>query len=180
MSDTPSLFGAGAITDAPSMHRAARFSPCRAYRYTLDRRWGPTERRAVFVMLNPSTADETIEDPTVRRCIGFARAWGYDALTVLNIFALRSTDPAALYSHPDPVGPENNVALVAGCDRPDVGIVIAAWGKHGAHMGRGQTVLDMLHSEGIRPKYLRLNADGSPGHPLYIPADAEPRMIWPR
>mgnify|MGYP000880158315 CR=1 FL=1 len=99
------LFGA-------NIKPTAGFSPDREFRYTLTRRWD--DRLLVnFLMLNPSTADENIEDPTIRRCMGFARDWGYGGLMVTNIFAYRSTDPKALYKVPDPTGPANNPCSVS-------------------------------------------------------------------
>lgn len=154
------------------MERAAVFSPDRVYRYRLGRTWGMpqprAERRVAFVMLNPSTADETVEDPTVRRCIGFARAWGYDRLDVLNLFALRSTDPRALREHPDPVGPENDRHIADVTAVAD--LVIAAWGNHGALRGRGAEVFRLLVPQAL---CLGVTGAGQPRHPLYVSGSAE-------
>ena len=98
------------LFDLPSKNAAA-FSPDRRYRYTLRRQWDDALPYCLFVMLNPSTADATQDDPTIRRCIGFTKAWGFGGLLVGNLFALRSTDPAALYHADDPVGPENDSCL---------------------------------------------------------------------
>lgn len=114
----------------------AAFSPCRKYRYQLWRQWDRSSLSAVFVMLNPSTADETENDPTVERCERRARAMGFGGVRVANIFALMSTDPAALRGHRDPVGPDNDAAIlqsVAGA-----GIVICAWGAMGKLHQRGE------------------------------------------
>lgn len=143
----------------------AIFSDCRQYRYRLWRQWGE-QPPAVFVMLNPSTADEIDNDPTVERCERRARTMGYGGLRVANIFALRSTDPQALYGHQDPIGPQNDTAIlesVAGA-----GIVVCAWGGHGNLNGRGDAVRHLLAAARITPHYLKLNRDGTPQHPLYI------------
>jgi hypothetical protein len=132
-----------------------------------------TERTCLFVMLNPSTADETTNDPTITRCIGFARDWGYGALAVGNLFALRSTDPAALADHPDPLGPYNWHWLTRLAVEADV--VVAAWGASAIAATRAVTTLALLarHSaSGVR--CLGLTKDGHPRHPLYVRADAEP------
>ncbi len=156
-------------TGAEAMERSATLSPCRAYRYALWRRWGRGPY-AMFIGLNPSTADETNDDPTIRRCIGFARAWGYEALCMTNLFAYRATQPADMKKAADPVGWENDGALKMLAR--DAGVVVAAWGAHGTFKGRDQSVrlgVPNLH-------YLRLTKDGHPGHPLYLPADLKPQL----
>lgn len=155
------------------MNTGATFSPCEQYRYRLWRIWDDSVPPAVFVMLNPSTADEVANDPTVERCERRARAMGYGGLRVANIFALRSTDPKALYEHDAPVGADNNKAIIESA--VDAGIVVCAWGKHGLHIGRGRTVLEMLRKAGVTPHYLKLNKDGTPAHPLYIGYDVKPQ-----
>lgn len=147
----------------------AEFSPSLSYRYHLWRKVGGARGRCCFVMLNPSTADETANDPTIRRCIGFARCWGYAHLDVLNIFAWRSTDPRALYDLDNPIGPSNDATIARVAAAADV--VICAWGKHGALHGRGEAVRKML---GARAKALHINGDGSPKHPLYLRAELLP------
>lgn len=124
-------------------------------------------------MLNPSKADETANDPTVERCERRARAWGYGRVIVVNLFALRSTDPAALYKHMDPVGPENFAAIVWAAKESE--IVICAWGEHGAHCGMGDNILlrmRQFYPEKLRA--LRINKSGQPAHPLYLPYSAQP------
>lgn len=159
------LFG-GTVADA--MERSATLSPCRAYRYALWRRWGRGPY-AMFIGLNPSTADETNDDPTIRRCIGFARAWGYEALCMTNLFAYRATEPADMKKAADPVGFENDGALETLAR--GAGVVVAAWGAHGTHQGRDKAVRSFVN--GLH--YLRLTKDGHPGHPLYLPANLEPQ-----
>lgn len=149
------------------MHRSATFSPCRRYRYTLLRRWGDGPV-CMFIGLNPSTADETQDDPTIRRCIRYAQGWGFGGLLMANIFAWRDTDPRGMKAAEDPVGPGNDHAL-RGAYKLSA-LVVAAWGAHGEHMGRGHAVRAMLP----RLHYLRLTKGGHPGHPLYLPASLRP------
>lgn len=115
------------------IRRQAVFDPAGRYRYSLRRRWDAAGARVAFVLLNPSTADGRRDDPTIRRCIGFAREWGFGGLEVVNLFACRSTHPGGLRSAQDPVGPENDRFLAAAWDRADR--VIVAWGNHGALLG---------------------------------------------
>lgn len=152
--------------------KSATFSPCRRFRYTLWRTWaavdGHADCYAMFVGLNPSTADEANDDPTIRRCVGFARAWGFQGLCMTNLFAYRATDPADMLAQADPVGEGNDRTLRAMAER--AGIVVAAWGVHGAHGGRAAAVRKLL------PKlhYLKLTKDGHPAHPLYLPKTLRP------
>jgi hypothetical protein len=117
-------------------------------------------------MLNPSTADETADDPTVARCTRRARLWGYGGLIVTNLFAYRATDPAGLRSAPDPVGPEGDTAIVAAAR--DAALVVCAWGNHGAYRGRATAVLALLDGLGVSPHHLALTRRGEPAHPLYL------------
>src|SRR5689334_19453129 len=112
----------------------AVISACGRYRYVLTRQVGPGSRRATFVMLNPSTADATNDDPTIRRCIGFAREWGCGRLVVLNLFAFRATDPADLKRAIDPVGPENRDWFERTLRPPHDGPLVCAWGVHGTFL----------------------------------------------
>lgn len=155
---------------------AAVISPCEKYRYLLSRHLDPAGKGAcLFIMLNPSTADATADDPTIRRCIGFARSWGYHRLSVVNLFAWRATDPAAMRAAADPVGPANDAWIRAEADKADV--VVCAWGKHGAHAGRGATVREMLAWRHLH--VLAKNKDGSPKHPLYVKSDTRPGLWLP-
>lgn len=147
----------------------ATFSPCRTWRYSLFRRWSNGGDYAMFIGLNPSTADETQDDPTVRRCIRYAQSWGYNALYMTNIFAFRATDPKAMKRFDDPIGPDNDETLIRLAAH--AGIVIAAWGVHGEHMGRGNAVRRFLH----RMHVLKLTNGGHPRHPLYLKADLKPQ-----
>lgn len=151
--------------------RGAVLSACGAYRYRLWRAWGPGAR-CVFVCLNPSTADATQDDPTLRRMIEFARGWGFGRLDVVNLFAFRATKPAACFRAADPVGPENDQHIaeaVRGAER-----VVVAWGANGYVQGRGDAVLALLRREGAQPHALRLLRGGYPEHPLYLPGHLRP------
>lgn len=159
------LFG---VAPPEAMERSACFSPCRTYRYALWRRWGPGAF-AMFIGLNPSTADETADDPTIRRCIGFAKSWGYDALCMTNLFAYRATDPADMKKAEFPLGRDNDGFLARLAD--SAGVIVAAWGAHGTYLGRDAFVRRTL---GRPLHYLRLTKDGHPGHPLYLPASLRP------
>ncbi len=166
----------GPVIDTTSGHwgaATASFNTSRTHRYRLSRIWDPARPRVNFVMLNPSTADAFVLDPTVRRCAGYAQQWGMGALEVTNIFALRSTDPKALYREPDPVGAGNDAAILAAAG--DAELVIAAWGTHGQLDGRGDAVRSLLAGAGIELHCLRLTRHGHPGHPLYLPGDLTPR-----
>ena len=138
------------------------------YRYRLHRTWDTAKPTLAFIMLNPSTADATDDDPTIRRCLGYAKDWGYGRLVVGNLFALRSTDPANLKDHSDPVGPANDEHLQAICDEADR--VVVAWGTKGTLHGREQAVADALDADLYA---LNTTKDGHPNHPLYQPKDAE-------
>lgn len=150
----------------------AVFSPCNRYRYSLWRIWDPSKPVCMFLMLNPSTADETTNDPTVQRCQTRAIAMGYGGLRVANIFAWRSTDRSVLGSLEDPIGPDNDLAIIEAASQSS--IVICAWGIDGSINVRGKQVLSMLKEAGIQPHALIQNDDGSPGHPLYVPYDRKP------
>jgi hypothetical protein len=134
--------------------------------------WDPSKTSQVVIMLNPSTADEFENDPTVERCERRARSMGYGGLTVLNIFALRSTDPKGLYESDDPIGPLNDRVIELLTE--GAWSVICGWGTHGKFMARGQQVCSHLRSAGVVTMALKLNKDGSPGHPLYVPYHLEP------
>jgi hypothetical protein len=151
------------------MDKSAIFAPCRRYRYTLSRIWSTKKPFALFVCLNPSTADENSDDPTVRRCIRFADSWGYGGLVVANIFAYRSTDPKALYGLADPIGPENDKFIKSMSRR--AGLTVAAWGVHGAYLDRGVFVFKNLLTD---PHHLALTKNGHPKHPLYLRKDLRP------
>jgi len=158
--------------------RGATFSPCGLYRYKLWRHFNPSpERLCNFIMLNPSTAGENVNDPTVERCERRAREYGYDGLIVTNLFAWRSTDPRAMKAAFDPVGPENDAAILAAAQESAIRIV--AWGLHGLYRGRSLWVYEMLSSAGLELHALRILKDGSPEHPLYVPYTCRPVILPP-
>ncbi len=152
----------------------AAISPCGLYRYILTRppldpllvERGP----AVFIMLNPSTADAMADDPTIRRCRGFASAWGCDGLIVANVYALRSADPRALLSHPDPVGLENDRWLERLAMEHET--FCCAWGAH-AKPERVRRVVEIMTMRGAHLACLGLTNAGAPKHPLYLAASTQ-------
>ncbi len=141
----------------------AVYSDDMLYRYTLTRAWGDGPKIS-YVMLNPSTATEVQNDPTVERCERRARAMGYGAFRVVNIFGFRATDPRDMRAALDPIGPENDAAILAAAHWAD--IVLCAWGTHGAHLRRGAVVAQMLSAFDLY--HLGLTQGGDPKHPLYI------------
>lgn len=144
----------------------ALYSPCEKYRYSLTRIWEPTGERVGFIMLNPSTATEAQNDPTVERCEQRARKLGFGAFNVTNIFAWRDTDPRKMRAASDPVGPENDKMILRAAQ--DCTTLVAAWGSHGDHLHRGAMVKDLLKLNGFSTHHLGLTKAGEPRHPLYI------------
>lgn len=158
----------------------AVFSDCERFRYRLWREWDPSKPRAVFVMMNPSTATELQNDPTIERCQRRVAGWPLcGGIEVVNIFAWRETDSRKLVARvlagEDCIGPENDRQIMVAAENSHM--VIAAWGKPGALKGRGHAVAAMLVAAGHRPFALKLNADGSPQHPLYIGYDVQPEPM---
>lgn len=150
----------------------AVFSSCRRWRTLLWRRWDAAKPAANFLMLNPSTADETVLDPTCSRARDYAVQWGYGALLVTNVFAWRAADPGEMKAARDPVGKGNNAAILRAAK--ESGLVVCAWGNHGAHLKRSKAVKQLLRKTGIALHVLRLNANGEPAHPLYLPSSLQP------
>lgn len=140
------------------------FSPGRGYRYYLERILTEGQKVVNFCMLNPSTADELVNDPTVRRCIGYAQDWGYDRVIVTNIFAYRSTDPKGLKRICDPIGVENDYYIEKAAAKAD--LIITAWGTHGGYLNRGEAVKKILRP--YQPHHLGLTKCLQPKHPLYL------------
>jgi hypothetical protein len=123
-------------------------------------------------MCNPSTADAERDDPTIRRCVRFARRWGYGGIVVRNLYALRTPHPRELRRHPDPIGVDNDTHLMAACGDP---ITVCAWGSAGPGVTeRGEAVLDTLAAFGADLRYLALTRAGAPRHPLYLPGHLTP------
>lgn len=152
------------------MNRETVLSPRRRYRYCLWREWDRTNPRyAVFVGLNPSTADEVDDDPTIRRCIDYAKRWGYGALCMVNLFAYRATQPKLMKEHVAPVGDDNDFWLLEVVK--DAEVVVAAWGTNGTHRGRDKAVMRLLAG---RLSCLDKTKEGQPKHPLYLRKALEP------
>lgn len=157
--------------DAPS---TAIYSDCMAYRYALTREWDSSGTRIAFVMLNPSTATEVQNDPTVERCERRARELGHGAFRVCNIFAYRATDPKVMRAQADPSGPENDRTILEAVEWADV--VVCAWGTHGAHQNRGPQMEALLRQTGKPLYHLGLSKHGHPKHPLYISYAHQPEL----
>jgi len=156
----------------PILKSEASFSPCRQYRYTLTRVWR-SEPCVMFIGLNPSTADETVNDPTVRRCMGFAASWGFGGMVMTNLFAFRSTNPEELKNTDDPVGPENNLRLRE--EAMKAPLIVACWGGHGQYLDRAREIAVLLAPNVVH--CLGLTRRGEPKHPLYLPSNTKP-VFW--
>ena len=160
---------------ADNLQRHANFSRCGQYRYALWRQWGEGDDFMLLIGLNPSTTDPHQDNPTIRRCMGFAQDWGYSGLCVANLFAYRATYPNDLFSAADPVGPQNDAWLRRLARQAD--LVVAAWGNHGRFNDRAVQVVRQLPTM----HYIRLNRSGEPAHPLYLPRHlkAQPWVGYP-
>jgi len=154
--------------------RHAAFSRCKTYRYSLERVWESKAplKRVVFIGLNPSTADHRVDDPTIRRCMGFAQSWGFNALSVVNLFAYRTPYPDELKKAIDPIGPYNVTHLGKIIRQAD--LAIACWGKDGSWMKQD---VRLARRFGNKLRCLAINKDGSPAHPLYQRADKK-HQVW--
>jgi len=146
----------------------ARFSSCGSYRYSLERSWKGGEGRVLFIGLNPSTADHKKDDPTIRRCVGVAKSWGFSSMEIVNLFAYRATYPADLKAAPEPIGKANDRWIRAAQQRSDK--TIACWGSIGRFGDRARKVLKNLAD----PYCLKINQSLEPAHPLYLKASLKP------
>lgn len=155
------------------IQKGAIFSPCRTWRYLLHRIWDESKPYCGFIGLNPSTADETLDDPTIRRCIGFSQDWGYGGYLMFNVFGFRATDPRDMERAPAPIGPDNDQTIFDHARR--CGRLVAAWGNHKLATSRGEWLCKMLGREIM---CLELNKFGTPKHPLYVRADVEPIIYY--
>ena len=155
---------------------AALFSDCRSFRYALWRLPDDGRGTCLFVMLNPSTADASQDDPTIRRCIAYAKRWRYGEPVIANAFAWRSTDPSVLRELGDTAIGVYNDQVIALLGKLSA-IAVCGWGAHGAIGDRGVGVLRALERHQVRPHALSLTAKGHPGHPLYLRGDLEPFPI---
>jgi hypothetical protein len=161
-------FSSGLLVNAARyLESAAEISRDGVYRYSLSRRLSTGSRTVLFVGLNPSTADATQDDPTIRRCADFARRWGYHCLVMGNLYAHRATNPRELLTVRDPVGPRNEEALKSMMRKAEV--IVAAWGKHRLNEEAHQLAAWILPQSHTR--CLGRNQDGSPKHPLYLRRD---------
>lgn len=164
------------IDAVDALDNGALFSPCRRWRYLLWRRWERDGDVCVFIGLNPSTADETTDDPTIRRCTGFARSWGYSSMWMLNAYAFRATDPRIMkVQGAQALGPLNNEYILQASHEAD--LVIAAWGTH-IDEERERRVRQLVYQAGKPLYHLGLTKGGHPKHPLYLRAELRP-IHWP-
>lgn len=152
------------------MKKGAVIDSTGAYRYSLHRIWNTDLPIVLFIMLNPSTADALEDDPTIRRCINFAKLWGCGRLEVRNLFAYRATDPRELKRCDDPVGPENNDHIIQAAATAHK--IVLAWGTKGTLMGRDREVYKMVAQ--YKPECLDISKGGHPKHPLFVPAERQP------
>lgn len=153
----------------PNSSSEAVISDDQKYRYYLSRKWSEEGKVIAFIGLNPSTADAERDDPTIRRCINFAKSWGGSKLIMGNLYAYRSTKPEILHLVSDPIGPHNDEWLDQIITESD--IVIVAWGVHGARHGRDVKLLNRYKAN---LSYLKLTKNGHPAHPLYLPSSLMP------
>ncbi|MEI8668573.1 MULTISPECIES: DUF1643 domain-containing protein [Pseudoalteromonas] len=150
------------------MKNTAELSECRKYRYALWRTWDATKPIVMFIGLNPSTADENNDDPTLIRCINFAKFWGYGGVCMSNLFAYRATEPRDMKAAKDPIGSNNDAWLTKLSN--DAQLVICAWGNDGSFLKRSKQILELMPNL----NYLKLNKSGEPAHPLYLSAKLKP------
>lgn len=162
----------------------AKLSPCGTYRYELVRTWDRTKPEMVWVMLNPSTADHLIDDPTIQACMDFARRNDFGGIRVVNLFAFRSPHPKVLKEFHTPVGPDNDTVLADLFEAVSEygGMIVAAWGANGDYLGRAAVVADMIEQHGNNIMCFGKTKDGFPKHPLArglhrIPRDTKP-FVW--
>lgn len=148
------------------METSAEFSKCRTWRYTLTRSWS-NRPNVLFILLNPSTADETNPDPTLTRAIGFARDWNFGGLVFCNLFAFRATIPKDMKQAPDPIGPQNDYHIMTQAQKANQ--IIVAWGVDGDYRSRDVAVLKLLKDSRFKLVCLGKTKNGFPKHPLFLP-----------
>ena len=147
------------------VNKNATFSDCRKYRYALSRTWNGKKKTILFIGLNPSTANEKIDDPTIRRCINYAQNWGYGSLLMVNLFAYRATMPSELKNVKNPIGNDNDLHIIELSKKAD--IAVAAWGNEGSLLNRDKEVKKLIPNL----MCLKINKSGQPAHPLYQKKD---------
>lgn len=164
------------------LNRGANFSADRVHRFVLWRTWDEDKPQRLWIMLNPSTADETENDPTVERCFRRSVDDGFGAITVCNLFALRSTDPKLLYKHADPVGDINDEVILrtAMLTHDGGGQVVCGWGQHGKIKQRGKIVMTNLLGASLPLHVLGMTKTDQPIHPLYVKYELKPYQIFSR
>lgn len=162
------------VKDIPEGGSSAIISSCGNYRYSLSRIWDKSKPTVLFVMLNPSTADELENDNTINRCIGFAKSWGYGGLYVANLFSYRSRNPKALLNTKDPFGEKNESTLYR--LQEECEIVVCAWGNYPIvnKILKGKDPLDFYVFDKEKLHYLKLSKNGTPTHPLYLKSSLVP------
>lgn len=162
------LFGIGS---------GAELSACGLYRYRLWREWDARLGRVLWVMLNPSVADANLDDPTIKKCCGFARRWGHGGIEVVNLFGYRATQPKDLYEITDPIGPDNDWVIGEALQK-DFPLVVAAWGRHGSLLERSGSVRPRLFAH---PRVMCLGetktSPREPLHPLMLGYNTELRPL---
>lgn len=152
------------------MERKTVLSSCRTYRYCLWREWDNSNTRYVmFIGVNPSTADEVEDDATIRRCVGYAKNWGFGALCMVNLFAFRARDPEDMKLSKHPIGSDNDRWIMELSNEAEW--IIAGWGKNGTHLNRDREVKRMLRG---KLSCLSITEEGHPGHPLYLKKSLTP------
>lgn len=153
------------------MKTDANLSNCRKYRYALWRIWDESKPYAMFIGLNPSTADETEDDPTISRCINYSKDWGYGGLCMANLFAFRATAPSDMMASNEPIGSDNDEWIKKLAE--EAGVIVAAWGNDGSYLDRSKEVRKMIPDL----MCLKINKSGEPAHPLYQPSAAKPMKL---
>ena len=149
------------------VNKNATFSDCRKYRYALSRTWNSKKKTILFIGLNPSTADEKIDDPTIRRCINYAQNWGYGSLLMVNLFAYRATMPTELKKVKNPIGNDNDLHIKELIKKVD--LTVAAWGNEGSLLNRDKQIKKIIPNL----MCLKINKSGQPAHPLYQKKDLQ-------
>ncbi len=154
------------------MRNTAILSECRKYRFALWRTWDDSKPYVMFVGLNPSTADENTDDPTLTRCINYAKSWGFGGVCMANLFAYRATEPKDMKAAKNPIGYDNNEWLKK--LSKEAGLVVAAWGNDGSYQGRSEQVKQLLPNIHC----LKINKSGEPAHPLYQKSNLKPVLMF--
>ena len=159
------------VVKRSGMIKDAVLSKDRRYRYALWRIWNEEKPVVMFICLNPSTADEEQDDPTLIRCISYSKLWGYGGVIISNLFAFRATNPGDLKKVKDPMGDENDKWLKSLSEKAD--IIVGAWGNHGELLLRGRAVINIFEEMYC----LKINKTGQPAHPLYQPKNLKPKKF---